>query len=249
MAVIKSPSDPNDTDSQKPDRDDPSGLKSRGLNGEKSQKCCEKICEEAYRAGVRDGVNSASAVWTRIYEVYSFVALTPLQRFIFGTNDPDQIQSLVARLPSGVRAPVEIRPAYGQGYIEGVVISPGEAIPAPTFETVVPGDSEGKLPVVLDSEDPETLVIGYSEFYQSEADAREILFAPQPLPLEQVAQKIMPRVRTKLRKKFPCRKKCSECTKSALWGQNKPQISGKFINKEGEVVDEKRRIRKNTSNS
>lgn len=249
MADIKSAFDPLDTDKKIDEINDPGKLKSRGLNGEKSQKCCEKICEEAYRAGVRDGVNSASRVWNRIYEVYSYLAISPLQRFIFGTNDPETVKSLVARLPTGVRAPVEIRPAYGLGYVEGVTIEPPQAIVAPTFETIQPGDSEGRLPIVLDSPDPETLVLGYSEFYEPLESLAATFLAPQPKPLPQVAESAMSRVRLKLRKKFPCRPKCAKCTKSALWGQDKPQISGKFISKKGEVIDEKRKIRQDPSDS
>lgn len=252
MADIKSAFDPLDTDKKIDDNNDPRKLKQRGINGEKSQGCCEKICEEAYRAGVRDGVNSASKVWNRLYEVYSFIALTPLQRFVFGTRDDDTIRALVARLPTGIRAPTEIRPAYGLGYIEGVIISPDTAIPAPTEQNIAPGDSEARLPVLLDSENPDTLVIGYSEFFESQAftsPALVDLFAPQPKTLPQVAAAIMPRIRVKLRKKFPCRPKCGKCTRENLWGQSKPRVRGQFVSQKGEIIDEKRKIRKDPSDS
>lgn len=252
MASIKSSLDPLDTDKVIDDKNDPKKLKQRGINGEKSQGCCEKICEEAYRAGVRDGVNSASKVWNRLYEVYSFVAISPLQRFVFGSRDDDTIRALVARLPTGIRAPVEIRPAYGLGYIEGVTISPDSPIPSPTEQNIAPGDSEAQLPVVLDSEDPETLVIGYSEFFETQAfesPALIDLFAPQPKPLPAIAQAIMPRIRVKLRKKFPCRPKCGKCTRDNLWGQSKPRVRGKFVSIKGEIIDEKRKIRQNPDNS
>lgn len=222
---------------------DPKEWKSRGLKGQDAQNCCEKICEKAYRAGVRDGVDATSAVWRTVYESYSFLALTPLQRFIFGANDPNQIQSLVARLPGAqIQAPVTVRPAFGMGFSEAITIQPSAQLPAPTTETLEPGSPrEGKLPVALP--DGETLTIGYSDFYDPQTIFGLESFFPVPLPLPQVAESVSVRVRTALRDKFPCRKECKNCNEPKLWPQTNKQIPGQFIGKDGQVIDEKRRIR------
>lgn len=198
---------------------DPKEWKSRGLRGQDAQTCCEKICEAAYRAGVRDGVAATSSVWRTVYESYSFLALTPLQRFIFGANDPDQVQSLVARLPgTSIQAPVTVRPAFGMGFSEAITIQPRAQLPAPTVETLEPGSpGEGKLPVSLP--DGETLTIGYSDFYDPATIFGLESFFPVPLPLPQVAEKVSIRVRTALRNKYPCRKECKNCNEPKQIGR------------------------------